>query len=279
MTALACIGTSARAIAGPAEGAAEGDPYAEAKQLYDEGLAKFDTFDFDPAIELWQKAMARLPNTPDTVPIRNALVYNIARAQVKAYELDQDVSRLKKAQLLLEKYLAEELTGEGVDEAERKRVEDQLAEVEAKLAEAETDPEPEARAPLLMDVDPEPEPEAELPTEDKKMGVLTIAGIGVTAVGVAGLGVAAAGAGLGSSATSELEGLDSLEDEARRTDLLDQGGTYNGMAIGGAIAGGVLTVTGVVLIAIGVKKDRERRTAFAPLMAPGTGGVTWQARF
>lgn len=90
--------TSAHAFVGPAAPATD-----EAKVLYDEGLARFETHDYNGAVDKWTLAYSKLP--PDASGQRNAMVYNIATAQEKAYDLDKDVQHLRQAALLLESYV------------------------------------------------------------------------------------------------------------------------------------------------------------------------------
>ncbi len=96
--AMAVPTTATAATAAP-----EDPALGESREMYDEGKARFDTFDYEGAVEMWTKAYARLP--VDAAGVRNAMVYNIATAQEKAYELDKDVQHLRQAVLLLESYV------------------------------------------------------------------------------------------------------------------------------------------------------------------------------
>jgi hypothetical protein len=145
----------------------------EVKQLYEEGKAKFDTYDYKGAVELWTKAYAKLPATEESREIRNNLAYNIATAQEKSFDLDGDVTHLRQARALLVKYVDEyktiyRPTPEG--RAEVKRVQERIAGLDARIAQAEgggaaTQPQPTAQpqpaappAPTYVDIlksDPE----------------------------------------------------------------------------------------------------------------------------
>jgi hypothetical protein len=91
---------SAFVLAAPADEEAR---LNEAKTLYDEGLAYFETHDYKAAVDKWTQAYAKLPET--ATGQRNAMVYNIATAQEKAYEIDHDLQHLRQALLLLESYV------------------------------------------------------------------------------------------------------------------------------------------------------------------------------
>jgi hypothetical protein len=112
----------------------------EVKQLYEEGKAKFDTYDYKGAVELWTKAYAKLPATEESREIRNNLAYNIATAQEKSFDLDGDVTHLRQARALLVKYVDEyktiyRPTPEG--RAEVKRVQERIADLDKRIAGAE----------------------------------------------------------------------------------------------------------------------------------------------
>lgn len=123
--------------------APEDPALAEARELYDEGKARFDTFDYNGAVESWTKAYAKLPD--DQAGVRNAMVYNIATAQEKAYDVDKDLQHLRQAVLLLQSYVKNykvlyKRTPE--TEAELKKAENRIAALEDRIARAERGEEP-----------------------------------------------------------------------------------------------------------------------------------------
>lgn len=145
--ATALVGVpSAQAAMQPAE-----DPaVVEARALYDEGKARFDTFDYEGAADLWTKAYGTLPE--DQAGVRNAMIYNIATAREKAYDVDKDLQHLRQAVLLLESYVKNykalyKRTPE--TEAEVKKAENRIAALQERIAKAERgeeDPAPVAAA-------------------------------------------------------------------------------------------------------------------------------------
>ncbi|RMG98248.1 MAG: hypothetical protein D6705_06505 [Deltaproteobacteria bacterium] len=129
---------SSEAAQAPADGDTEDSgSIDEAKRLYEEGKAHYEMLDYQAAIDKWTQAYALVPETERGQAIRNALVYNIAQAQEKAYELDGDVTRLKQAKGLLERYLEGYVAmygEEGEAAAEVEKVRRRIAELEARIA-------------------------------------------------------------------------------------------------------------------------------------------------
>ncbi|NVB36320.1 phage holin family protein [Pseudenhygromyxa sp. WMMC2535] len=131
--------THAQAPAASSEQDGE-DPLVEAQALYKEGEIKFQTADYEDALVLWKRAYAILPDGEDTRAIRHALVYNIAEAHSRAYDVTRNPTHLRKAKILLENYRADHraLYGDTPEAiAERAEAEDRLAELERKIAESE----------------------------------------------------------------------------------------------------------------------------------------------
>ncbi|MBX7078481.1 MAG: hypothetical protein K1X88_04770 [Nannocystaceae bacterium] len=141
--------TAGTAAATPAEGGppAAGDAgtattvdLTEVKNVYNGGKAKYQTKDYDGAIADWTKALGMLPETEGNLEVRNDLVYNIATAQEKAFDIDQNVTRLRKAKSLLQDFLTTYKLLNDPDErtiAEFKRVNERIAQLDVRIAEAE----------------------------------------------------------------------------------------------------------------------------------------------
>jgi hypothetical protein len=232
----------------------------QAKALYLEGKAKFDTYDYAGAIELWTRAYARLPDVPEAGTIRNNLAYNISTAQILAYEQDGDVVRLKRAKQLLAGYLdGLGSTGEEGLEQEIERVRARVAELDAQIEAAER---PRAPAPT-----PKPAPS----TDDRgsrKLAPLTIAGIALASTGVALSSGAFVGLALGRRADRRLDDqvgdeLMGMSTEADRRALVQDGRTANRLAIGTAAAAGTLVLVGTILAIVGATRQRKRARAVA----------------
>lgn len=285
------------ATAGPAAeepdlDAADEAALAEAHALYDEGKAKFDTFDYEGAVDLWTKAYAEVPeNTPG---VRNAMVYNIATAQEKAYEVDKDPQHLRQATLLLESYIKNykaiyKRTPE--TQAEVDKAKERIAALNERIAKAErgedstpTQPgESGTNATYLNQVDgiqwntghnPPADPELlernkKLAREGKKTDAMLIAGYVVGSIGLLFLLGAAGGFGASAAADETSDG-----DDARRAGRTTG---YVGLALG---LGGV--VTGATLIGVGFsrrKKHQRGELGVAPVLTPKLAGANLVVRF
>jgi len=164
---LLCVSLALPAIAeaaAPEPEAGDEDPaLTEAKALYKDGETKFQIADYEEALNSWKRAYGMLSDGEDTRAIRHALVYNIARAHSKAYEVTRNPTHLRKAKLLLENYRAEHraLYGDAPEALkDRGEADDRIAELEVKIAASEAAG--ETSSPLS-----EPRPE---PTDDGQSG-------------------------------------------------------------------------------------------------------------
>lgn len=265
--------------------AAEEDPVAVARELYDRGTAKFETADYEGAIDLWTDAYARLPTSADTLDIKILILYNLATAREKAFEVDGEVSHLRQALVLLEGFEKSipSIYGEGeAADAEAARVAERKAAIQAQIeaATAKPDPGPKDPGPTGPTVPTGPtEPKEQAPPGRSQV----ILGATFIGVGVAGLGLMTTGLVLGSQA-NDLSGLDPADIDGRR-DQFDRGRLGNTLAITGAILGATMTATGAVFLGFGAAKNRRHRqekgpsAALQPLFAPGLAGLGVRGRF
>lgn len=215
----------------------------EARELFQKGAGRYDTADYAGAIEAWTDAYALLPDVPDFAAPKADLSFNIAAAHEKNFAVDGDISHLKQAKILLEKYQAavpdlyENSTQELVRVAER------IAEIDSKIEKAEQ-AQSAGKDPIII--------------VDQKPGRgLIVVGSVLTGLGVAGLGTGAAGLAIGAGA-NDISGLDPLDEQARAAQF-QRGRTGNTLGIVGLSAGGVLLGVGVALIAVGAAKNKKNR--------------------
>lgn len=266
----------AGAGAEPVDASTSDNPLDRAKQLYDRGKNRFDTADYGRAIELWTEAYGALPDTPDAAPIKAALIYNIATARERAYAIDDDVTHLRRAVILLEQYSASIPALYGEDEAGRtelEKVQTRIEQIREKIAEAEArkpDPDP------VVEPDPGPDPDPGLvdePTPDPRAKAFIISGAVLTGLGVVGLGVMAGGLVMGSQAND-----DPPLDLGERRSQFDRGQAGNTMAYVGGAIGGVMLIAGATLLGLGLK-GRKGSIALAPTAGPRFAGLRWTGRF
>lgn len=138
---LICSAVPMSAHAGNLGPEAQEDPaLTEAKALYNEGKIKFELGEFEAALSMWKRAFAILPDGDDTRTMRHTLVYNIASAHSKAYEISRNPTHLRTAKVLLQDYRAAHLAlyGDQPDAVkERAEVDDRIAELDKKIAASE----------------------------------------------------------------------------------------------------------------------------------------------
>lgn len=197
------------AAAPEAEQPAEAD-LSEAERLFDEGIARYDAADFAGAIEVFTLALSELRSQGvSDFRIRGLLLFNIGRAHMRAYGIDDEIEHLRQAKSIFTSFVDE--ADEHRDEVEAGDIEEakaQLVEIEAMLA-ATGEPAPEDKKPTR-----EPKPKRDRPEPKGDPKKLRAMGIGLTAGGVAllggGVGMMAWGAGFGAAAEREVAGLDDL---------------------------------------------------------------------
>jgi hypothetical protein len=282
------------AVKAPAE-----DPaLAQSRALYDEGKAKFDTFDYEGAADLWTKAYAKLPETE--AGVRNAMVYNIATAQEKAYELDKDVQHLRQAVLLLEQYVKTYkvmFSKTPETKAEVDKAEGRIAQLKERIGRAERGEDatpqpptggtpPTAGTPpvpgfhtndgIVWSTSHNPPPDQELlaknrrlAAEEKKTDRMLIASYVTLSVGGLFL-LSGAGAVYGGS-------------RLRRDSDPDAGSEARGAGYGSLALGLAGVATGVTLMVIGFERRKKAKdgtlVAATPVLAPGFAGASLRVRF
>ncbi|MEM7158755.1 MAG: hypothetical protein AAF799_38290 [Myxococcota bacterium] len=276
--------SGATALAAPDQGSAESaeDPLAPAQKLYERGRAQFDTADYDAAVDAWTDAYALVPDSAEGTQIKVLLIYNIATAREKAFDVDHDPTQLRKAKILLGNFEQNipGLYGEGAEaDTERARVQAKIKELDERLAEYERSQNPEPEPQPEPEPEPEPEPAdvTDDPQPDPAAKGLIIGGAVGLSLGAAGLGVMAAGIGMGNGA-NDLSSLEDDDIEGRRAQF-ERGRTGNTLAIAGGIAAGVFVVAGGVMLALGLKRKRSSNVALLPSVGPQSASLSLRARF
>ncbi len=269
----------AQAPSAPAE-----DPVAvEAKALYEQGRSAYNSSDYERSVDLFRAAFEKAEKiASEELQLRvvTTLWFNLARAQLKAYDIDEDKRRLRQGKDLIGKYLRNtELSAEERTEAEAVE-----AEIEARLAKATSGLTPDARPGETQVDDPSggEEPAAETSgdtrgsTPARKPGRALL----VSGAVVAGVGAAAGGALIGAGGAmgeKQRSAYDDATTQAERDDALAGFDRARGMGIAGIAVGSALVVTGVALVAVGVVKQRKARVS--PMAGRGTYGVALSMSF
>ncbi|MCA9660268.1 MAG: hypothetical protein KC486_18135, partial [Myxococcales bacterium] len=266
------------------------DPLVEARDLYERGTAKFETADYAGAIELWTDAYARVPATAELSEVKTLILYNLATAREKAYEVDGDLAHLRKALILLDGFLESVDTiyaDPEVAAKERAEAESRRAAIEARIKEAEeakaageaSEPAEKPGGGEAIVVAPWPTQADAGPPPGRG---LVLGGAVLLGLGGASLGVMTTGMILGVRA-NDIDALDP-DNFADRREQFDRGRLGNTLAIAGGAAAGVTLISGAVLLAIGLKKQRaaakeETSARVAPLLGPGLAGLSVGGRF
>ncbi len=255
-----------------------------AEELYAQGTAKFETADYKAAIELWSKAYEAVPADPAFGEIKALLLYNIATAREKAFEVYGELAELKQAEILLsnfEKSVPTIYEDETEREAELAKVRERKAKIAEKIAEAsepeEIPEEPPPEGPPPEELPPEEPPPPDEPEPDPTAKLFVGLGAGLIVVGAGGLGLMAGGMAIGSQANdiSELAPTQLQE----REDQFAKGRTGNALAIAGGVVGGVFLATGVALLVVGKRRQSRKQTALTPALGPGFAGLQLRGRF
>jgi tetratricopeptide (TPR) repeat protein len=280
-------------LAAPPEAEAEPEPEAEdpnmlrARELFDSGVARYTASDYEGAIEFWLEAYALIPPTFDNRLVKAELIYNVARAQQKWFEIDQDIKHLRQAREILGRYLDEvdELYPAEQVALERQKVEEQIADLDETITEAEAEA---ARREAELAERMRPKFDEKADARDRKRNKAMIgSGSAFTAIGLTAVGALVAGIAMAGQAERAVEDLPLEADIDERQRQVAKGSSGNALIVLGSLAGGVFLAAGVPLLAIGLvgeKKRKQRRReagvdAAAPVVLPGGAGLMVGGRF
>lgn len=260
----------------------------KAKQLFDEGTARYDAADFAGAIEVFTLALSELRKQGvSDFRIRGLLLFNIGRTHMRAYGIDDEIEHLRQAKTIFNSFIEEaESHPDDVDAAEIEEARGQLVEIDRLLAAENTEPAPEPKRDRKRD---RPEPKGD-PETLRKSGIGLLAGGGALLVG--GVGMLAWGATFVPAAEDQVAKLDGLELPADTTAHADGQAfidTERRKGTAWMAVGGVSLTLGVVGVAVGVRQlvvakrvEKHRAaTAWTPTAAFGRDGAFFgvSARF
>jgi tetratricopeptide (TPR) repeat protein len=288
--------------------AAEDPALAEARSLYKEGEIKFETADYEEALALWKRAFAILPDGEETRTMRHALVYNIAEAHSRAYEISRNPTHLRKAKILLENYRADHraLYGDEPDAVkERTEVDDRIAELDKKIAASEaageaatplgdgegdtTTPPPNGNGPQPI---PQPQQKPLSPSQqweasvkaDPQLGPMWEKGGKQVGGGAVLVGIGGVFALSGAALLVWGIGLRANYDPNEFLSLNGTGAMVSGAAFG--VIGLGMLIPGAIVLASGVSKRNEVKRArprpggmLYPTMVPRGAGFGYTLRF
>jgi hypothetical protein len=281
------VDTSTTTQTPPGNCAPAGDEaLAQAKALYEAGLIRYQVADFEAAIELWLAAYEKVPDEVGAGTIKAEIVYNVATAQERWYDVDQDITHLRKAKRSLEGFVAviPAIYAEASIAEEREKADARIAELTTRIGKAEAD----ARAFELAKAERMRAKFDPIVDERERIRNTGMIAAGATFSVLGGLSLAAMGTGIGlvSKAERDVAAADEWSELGPRRDALSLGAAGQQMAIIGGVAAGVFVATGVPLLAAGVvfeKKRRSYRSKYAVRVAPVFGrdgsGIVLSGRF
>lgn len=285
--------------------------YMKGIKLYEEGR-------FEDAAAVFDEALRTLPDLPPYGRSRGALGLWRARCLGQMYALTGDTALLDQEEGVLRAY-AGRLREAATDDVDRDRklalVNDRLQEIATERERQSSDhgdvdtqlersleggyqgTEASDWAPRTDDLawqfrpdDPRPRSRQEddgekapeklvMETDDgaqRKPGTGFIVGGAVAmAAGLGGLGVM--GAGMAQAAPAN--DFDPLDDPMTRREQIARGERGNVMSVVGLSVGGALLITGIALVAVGVKRRRAGNTALSWGVGPGGGHIGLEAAF
>ncbi|MCA9686653.1 MAG: hypothetical protein KC457_31095 [Myxococcales bacterium] len=307
-TALTLTLTSAPVLAAPVpapdgddaapEEPAQDPKLAEAQMLFEAGVARYAAADYETAIDLWLDAYALIPATVDNQLIKAQLIYNVARAQQKWYDIDHDIKHLRQSKEILEGYRGEvdEIYGDQAG-IEREKVDEQIAEVDDQITQWEAE-QARREQEILEHMRPNFDEEADAREERRNKSMLG-AGAALTALGAGAVGLLVTGIVIAGASERQVADLPLSTDLSKREAAIGRGRAGNAMILTGSLGGAVFLAAGVPLLAVSLiaeKKRKQRRVeagldarlsprlfprldAAGPLLLPGGGGLGFSGRF
>jgi hypothetical protein len=290
-----CVSASAPApTADPDDadsGPDDGPDMREAKRLFDAGVTRYTAAEYGAAISLWLEAYNLIPPSFENRLIKAELIYNVARAQKKWFEIDKDGQHLRQSREILGRYLGEvdDLYGDQAG-IEREKIQEQIDEVDLQIDAWEAE---QARheAELAERLRPKFDEEADA-REARRNRAMIGAGAGLSAIGFAGAGLLVTGIILSAGAQSTTGTLPLAANIPEREAAITRGNTGNALLVTGSLAAGVFLAAGIPLLAVGASAEKQRKRrrteagldlanleVIAPRWIPGGAGLTIAGRF
>ncbi len=275
-----------------ASGPAEDDPMSEVKKLYDQGTAKYSAAEYADAVTLFTQALDELKASgvedEMAVGIRGALLFNIARARVNAYDTDRDPSQLRKALAVYKRVVSEAEQGAGYPAEDVAEARKEIETLETRLAELDKQTANNNNTTTPGPVD-DTEKNAAVDRE-RRAGKARGLGIGLIVTGVVFVGLGAGGMAWGSGFEKAAEEdvlqkagnppnyVFTADEEAHIADEKSKGLAW----VGGGAAIAVLGVAGVGIGAWQLskaKKIAKGNARITPVFGGSMVGLSVSGRF
>lgn len=251
------------------------DP-AVARFLFDQGLDAYEAEDYASAAQHWTEAHELMAQTPELSAGRRVLGFDLAQAQMRAYDSDHDEARATAAKPLLESFVAwVDRPGHTMDEGE---TQDRLRALEF-LERIESESSPPAPVPAPGLAAPAAVQDEAPPVEPTPSGTGLLIGGGLALGGSVGSVIAAfaslaAGRAAEERYNSGQENMDLSEIDAAERD----GRRANIGVLTSATSVVLLGVAGVTMLAIGARR-RKRHVSASAALTPTSAGASVSLRF
>jgi hypothetical protein len=241
---------------------------------FDKGLAAYEAGDYAGAAEQWTEAYSLMASVPGLVGARNVLAFDLAQAQLRAYDADGERHRLLAAKELLDRYVAwVDRPGHTMNAAEREdrpRAIEMLARIDVELRPISSPVVERPAAAVPAAVPPHTHPSARERFDAMKRARNLIIGGSV----MLGLGVAAGATAVGLSvrANAVADEFALANDDLEREHADFRGRRLNAGVITAAVGAATFTVIGVPLLAAGLVQ-RRRALRMTPAVSPTHAGL------
>jgi hypothetical protein len=260
---------------------------SDAERLFREGQTKYDSADYEGAIESFTKALGEATaKGSKEFQVRGLLLYNIGKTHIRAYEIDHDLAHLRQARAIYKRFIKEadveamfeKFSGQDVADART-----ELRMLEMRIEGLESVDQPVPPPPVADKMVQEPALDWKKPRN---------IGIGLTASGsvalATGIGLLVYGSQFRPHAESQVAKLDGLGvplDHPARLEGMEytdaetsRGRTW--MAVGGSVVAVGLVGAGVgVAHLVKSKKLKEGRVQPSVALSPGYTGIVLSGRF
>ncbi len=272
--------------ASPAEAGASQEPdpaVAQSRSLFEQGLDAYDAEDYAGAARSWTEAHALMAQTPELSESRRVLGFDLAQAQMRAYEQDNDPSRVAAAKPLLKGFVAwVDWPGHTMDESEKQ---DRLRAIEL-LSQIESESENESEAPPATAVPPPAfipptavSQDAPPPASPKPNGTGLLIGGGLAlAGGVASTIAVFVALGSGRAAEDEFNRAMAAQDDAGISAANRDGRRANIGVLTAASSAVLLGAAGVTMLALGARR-RKRSVSASAALSPSSATASVSVRF
>ncbi len=229
-----------------------------AKSLYDAGVARYTAADYEGAVDLWLQAFALLPPTTDNQLIKAQLIYNVARAQQKWFDIDRDVRHLRQSKEILTRYLddIDALYGPEEADSEHEKINARIADLALQIADWEAGI-AQREAELAERMRPKFDDQADA-REARRNKSMVGAGAALTALGLGGGTMLIIGVVMGDNAEIDSGLLPLEEDIPERERVIARGQLGNGLTVGGILGATVFLAAGVPLLVVGLRAEKQR---------------------